>query len=256
MVYLILDTNIWIYLAEGQHPFVLQGLIQKIDEKEIIILVNDVIIKEWDRNREEIKKRIKKEIEKQIVLAKELDSCFNSVDGKDFNRLLAKISTSSPVFENTIDSRFQVIDDLMKNKSVRVPLKEKDKLTVIDWALNNQAPFHRHKNSVADALILLSSIDYILKEGINTVNYNRIDVSDSVFVSYNSDDFSKDIKGADKNVIHPDLEPFFNSVGMKYERNFGNILNLTGNLKIEIDEYMEYVEYQIIERMGWENENR
>ncbi len=254
MVHLILDTNIWIYLAEGQHPFVLEGLIKKVNDNEISLLVNDEIIKEWDRNNSLSKERIKKELKKQLEFAKELKSCLKSEDEIKFNELISKIKDSNPEFEATIDSRFQLVDDLIKKQSINVPISIGNKLEIIDWALKKQAPFHRNKNSVADALILFSSIEFIKKNGINNVNYNRIDISDSVFVSYNSDDFSQGVKGNDKDLIHEDLKLLLESVGMKYERNFGNLLNLTSSMKLEIDDYMDYVESRIIEQMEWENE--
>jgi len=256
MVHLILDTNIWIYLAEGQHPFVLQGIIEKVNNQDLILLVNDEIIKEWDRNKDESSIRIEKELIKQIEFAKGLTTCLETDDAKTYKELLSKIRVGKPEFLKTIESRFKTVDDLIKNKSIVIPIKDEHKMTVIDWALNQKAPFHRKSNSVADALIIISSIDYIKENGINNVNYNRIDISDSVFVSYNSDDFSKDIKGADKDIIHPDLKPYFDSVGMSYERNFGKILNLTSEMRIEIDDYMDYVESRIIEQMEWEYEIR
>ncbi len=254
MVHLILDTNIWIYLAEGQHPFVLKGIIEKVDNKDLILLINDEVVKEWDRNKDEIKRRVESELKKQINIAKELTSTLESSDADDYKRLIGKISEEKPKFLATIEDRFDVVDNLIKNKSINVPIKEEHKLKVVDMALDQKAPFHRKKNSIADALILLSSIDYIKNNGLNAVDYNRVDVSDSIFVSYNSDDFSKNIKGPDKEVIHPDLKPLLDSVGMTYERNFGKILNLSSRLKKEVDSYIEYIESRIIEQMQWERE--
>jgi len=101
---------------------------------------------------------------------------------------------------------------------------------------------------------LLSSVDYVKNNGVNLVNFNRIDEPDSVFVSYNSDDFSKGIKGADKDVIHPDLSPLLVSVGMRYERNFGNILKLEADMRAEIDRYLEYVEDRMMDQYEWDAE--
>lgn len=44
MIYLIFDTNIWIYLAEGQHPYVLNGILEKVKSGEIKILINEEIV--------------------------------------------------------------------------------------------------------------------------------------------------------------------------------------------------------------------
>jgi predicted nucleic acid-binding protein len=254
MIHLVLDTNILIYLAEGQHPFVLKGLINKIQSKDIVLLVNDEIIKEWIRNEANCKKRIKDELIKNINSSRDLSSFMEVSDSKTYKELLQKIDENKAEFIKTIDERFKVVNDLINLSSINVPIKDEHKLLVIDWALAQSAPFHRNKNSVADALILISSIDYIKENGINNINYNRIDVSDSIFVSYNSDDFSKDLKGVDKNIIHPDLQPLLDSVGMRYERNFGTILNLATDLRNELDKYIESVEDRIFQQMEWENE--
>lgn len=256
MVYLIFDTNIWIYFAGGQHPFVLNGIIKKVENNEVTILVNEEIIKEWNRNKAKCKDRIKKELDLQIRSAKNLYSTLEEKDSLAYQELVSKISNQTHEYKNTIDERFNIVNDLITNKSIPIPIKEEHKLSVMDLALNQKAPFHRKKNSVADALILLSAIDYIKNNGINNVNYNRIDVSDSIFVSYNSDDFSKDVKGSDKDIIHPDLQPYLDSVGMTYERNFGKILSLTEEMTDTLDAYMDYVEDRIEQQMLWENEIR
>lgn len=62
MTYLILDTNIWIYLANGYcdsknisdedvHFELIKILLEKLDLGEIELVTNDIIIKEWDRNK-------------------------------------------------------------------------------------------------------------------------------------------------------------------------------------------------------------
>ena len=73
MNYLILDTNIWIYLANGHyaqnaqhseqtHSTLLSRLTEKLKNEEIRVVVNDIIVQEWDRNKEakEIQIKIKR----------------------------------------------------------------------------------------------------------------------------------------------------------------------------------------------------
>ena len=251
MVNLILDTNIWIYLAEGQHTFVLNGIVNEVDNQNIILLVNQEIINEWNRNRDKNRNKTITELFKKINNTKKLANCLENDNKEIFKNLIEKIAN---IKIEEINNRYSTVDNLIKNKSKIIPIKEEHKLTAINWALNHKAPFHKNKNSVADALIVLSAISYIKENGINNVNYNRIEISDSIFVSYNCDDFSKGIKENEKNVIHPDLKPFLDSVGMKYERNFGKILKLTSDMKVEIDEYLLNVENCIIEQIEWEHE--
>jgi len=254
MIHLIFDTNIWIYFAEGQHPFVLKGIIDKVNNKDVILLVNNEIIKEWECNKDNSLRKIEQELFKQIRFAKELSPALNKKDRTEYKRLLSKITSSTPEFRKTIVERYNTVDDLIRNKSIKVPISKAHRLKVVELALNKKAPFHRNKNSVADALILLSSVDYIKNNGINNINFNRAEVCDSVFLSYNSDDFSRGIKGNSKDEIHPDLKPYLDSVGMTYERNFGQLLDLTSELIKILDDYLEFIESRIVEQIEREKE--
>lgn len=65
MIFLILDTNIWLYLANGfdsdknthehnlhqeSHIALLQRLKNAVETGEVRILINDIILDEWKRN--------------------------------------------------------------------------------------------------------------------------------------------------------------------------------------------------------------
>ena len=71
MIYLILDTNIWLYLAnsynpkkesfdDGLHFKLVENIERFVNEEKITILTNEIIIEEWDRNIETSKNLIKK----------------------------------------------------------------------------------------------------------------------------------------------------------------------------------------------------
>ena len=218
------------------------------------MLTNDEIIAEWDRNKATSLYKTRQNILSQVESSKALADLVQPLDINTYKTALTSLISSEKTLLDAVQKRFDDVDDLLRNHSVIVPITDSQKLQVIEWALKQQAPFHRKKNSVADALILLSSVDYIKENGVNLVNFNRIDVPDSVFVSYNSDDFSKGIKGADKNEIHPDLAQLLATVGMRYERNFGNILKLEADMRAEIDRYLEYVEERIMDQYEWDAE--
>src|SRR5262249_48771400 len=135
---------------------------------------------------------------------------------------------TEPRLLEAAENRFALIEDILENKSKIAVVSNDDKIEIATWAIEKRAPFHRNNNSYADALILLSAVKYIEENSQHTSPYKgeakKIIVPDSIFVSYNSDDFSKDTKGPDKDVIHPDLEALLNSVYMKFERNIGRVL--------------------------------
>jgi len=72
MIYLILDTNIWVYLANGLDPIenkdydddvhfgLLSSLKQLKENGDITVLVNDIVFREWMRNKEHCRAKIVK----------------------------------------------------------------------------------------------------------------------------------------------------------------------------------------------------
>src|SRR5690606_29245120 len=71
LIYLILDTNIWLYLANGLDPLteklhedlhfkLLAELKELKNNNDICILINDIVLEEWKRNKEHSKLKIKK----------------------------------------------------------------------------------------------------------------------------------------------------------------------------------------------------
>lgn len=251
MVTLILDTNIWIYLAKGEHPIVLQKLLEKFDNTEIEFLVSSLQIDEWKRNKDTIIKQIRDEIQLQTQNAQTISEYLEGDEKASFTKILADFKNLEPRLLEAAENRFALIEDILTNKSSIAVVTNDDKIEVANWAIEKKAPFHSNTNSYADALILLSTVKFVQEHGES----KKIIVPDSVFVSYNSNDFSKGLKGADKDLIHPDLEPLLNSVHMKFERNIGKVLALSEALQKEIDKYWEeYIDDLIDSHIEWQAE--
>jgi len=258
VVTLILDTNIWIYLAKGEHPKVLEKLIEKFNKKEIQFLISSIQIEEWDRNKIEIIDEIKKAIKFQIQNAQTISEYLEGEEKESFSKILSNFKNKEESLIKAANERYELIEDLIKNKSIICQVTDDDRLEVSNWALQKKAPFHRHSNSYADALILLSTSKYVQENSLHTSPYvgetDKIIISDSVFVTNNSDDFSLGTKGADKDVIHPDLAPILDKVKMRFERNIGKILEISDELEAEIASYWGYIDDLIESHIEWEAE--
>lgn len=246
MVTLILDTNIWIYLAKGEHPIVLEKLIEKYNKKEVQFLISSIQIEEWDRNKVGIIDQIKDAIRFQIQNAQTISEYLVGDEKKVFTKILSDFKNKEESLLKAANLRYNILEDLINNKSIIVNVTDNEKLEISNWALQKKAPFHRNSNSYADALILLSTSNYIQENSLHKSPYvgktDEIIISDSVFVTYNSDDFSLGTKGHDKDVVHPHLLPIFEKTKMRFERNIGKILDISEELQVEIDSYWGYID--------------
>src|SRR5688500_2783825 len=112
MVYLVFDSNIWIYLLDEswKEENSLDYLEHWIQQQHINILVPRVIIEEWNRNRESNKERRQKVLADFFSMAEEiLPSSFY-------------INSNKPDFRNKIiEDQFSRIEDLIGRAEVVSP---------------------------------------------------------------------------------------------------------------------------------------
>lgn len=230
MYYITLDTNTWIYLANGTEPVKLLNYIRdEVKNKNIVILLPTVTLNEWNLHKNKTVRPITSEYFKQIdeLFSKILKLLgdknkrgyldFLLVDDEDktednFEIYAKKIKERREDVEKAIEDNINLIDDLLNIHSVKIDIKPEIYIKAGDYALEKKAPFGK-KNSFADALILFSFLDYVLE--------NKLD--DSMFISYNTDDYCEK---ANKGVtLHKDLIMDFENANSKYYKYVGEALN-------------------------------
>lgn len=223
MVYLILDTNIWInFVAKNNPSGLLEQLMQKEKKGDIILLTNKIIIKEWERNKSQTIKDCKKLIADHFESLKKLIAYLPQDNLKSAVNIILQ---NEKKFLTIAEERVENTEKLLRTCS-KTPITQKMKLTAAEWGIERQAPFQK-KGSVGDALILLSSAEYCKKHSLG--------VKDSIFVSYNHSDYTD---GKNIEEIHDDLKSILDSANMIFKRNIGEALYLTPNLIKEIWAYM------------------
>lgn len=228
MHYITLDTNTWIYLANGTEPVRLLNYIDKeVDKGNITVLLPRIVIDEWENHKDKTVrqgsmkhfKEIKTALDKILKLLgdkgeKEIISfLIDEKDEKDyFKDFIENFEKRKKEIENAVTDNIKLIDDLFKNKSTIIEIKDKIYKKSGQFALQKKAPF-KLKNSFADALILFSFLEYVESNSIEG----------SIFISYNTDDFCEKKMG--KKSLHPDLENEFIQAKSKYYKIVGEALN-------------------------------
>lgn len=147
----MLDTNIWIYLANGLDPIsnklhdnlhfaLLETLKHHKDKNDICILINDIVIAEWQRNKEHCKLKIKK---LQNKLGN--NSTFNDINKyvksktddlqNEYNQAI-----KNEILEN--EAHIQRVEDFLLKDCQKIDVSNEVKLRIFDLSVNNKAPFH------------------------------------------------------------------------------------------------------------------
>ncbi len=250
MYYITLDTNTWIYLANGTEPVkILHFIEDELDKNNIKILLPKTIIEEWNVHKEKTVKigtlKYFKEITASLEKLKKLigdsampnpfDFLFEENSDKEyFQDFINKFKEKKNEIEKAVNNNIQLIDKLFKHRNTEIiEISDKVKLKSGQFAIEKKAPF-KNKNSFADALIVFSFIEFVEK-------YN---ITGAYFITYNTDDFCE--KKNKKKYLHTDLKPDFDNTQSKFYTVIGAAVN---NIEAGIvtQEELEYIREQQLE---------
>lgn len=229
MHYLSLDTNTWIYLANGTEPVkLLEFIRQEVERGNIKIILPEIIITEWQRNKDkEVKqgglkhfKDVTDSLDRILRLLGDkgerdiLSFLIDEKDDKEYFLDFAKRFKQKKIeIEEAISRNITMIESLFNHGSTElIKISDAVMLKAGEFALANKAPFKK-KNSFADALIILSFIEFVKSNSIEG----------ALFISYNTEDFCEK-KDGEKN-LHPDLIPEFVETKSNFYRLVGEALN-------------------------------
>lgn len=254
MIYLIIDTNAWIYMCnahglnktsqnECHHVKMFNNLKRLVDEGRAIILSNPIIIAEWQRNKKhcyefiEHLKNCKKDIEhkmKKGIFDKDPEE-----KEKQKNKL---IETDRLISIN--EEHIGNVEELLMDHTIRFPITDLSKIQSADQAIAKKAPFTGKKsNSMADMVILLSGLEFIKSNYGTELFPGLVAYPQSYFVSANKDDFSSK---EDETLIHKDIEPFLKCTETQYRTNLGTLINELFSApvlsELDIQDFDEYID--------------
>lgn len=229
MASLIIDTNSWIELAKPRWNILLRKLEEQVESHLIEILVNSIIIEEWDKNKERIEKTIISSIKSHAKSALKISSFIPKEESDSLSMLLEKYRDREDIQIQIAQKHIKRVEKLLYSGHV-VPVTDETKLNIIERGLIKKAPFHNGKNNIADALIIFSAIDYVHREKELQKNL--------IFVSANYKEFSNP---KDVNSVHPEIKEDSKSVHLHFTNNIARVLDLKEE---NVHDEVTYAEFQ------------
>jgi len=235
MIHLILDTNNWIYLAnsidpltenlnEGYHFQLFEKLKLKVREKAITILVSDLVEIEWNRNQNRCFALISKHKNRMKDDLHTIDRIDRVLQSEFHDNLLDLKKAYTKHINSEIEKNQVHIEGVgrLLGDSIKYTATLETKAFASDWAVEKKAPFTGDKkNSMADALLLFSAIDYIKEVRGHYGSYPTF-----IFVSGNKADFCSKTSG---NEIHEDLKGMVDEVGINFFLSLPEALKFVDN---------------------------
>jgi predicted ribonuclease YlaK len=228
MVKLLIDTCVWLDMAKTTNGENILNLLNEfLEKKEVSLICPEIIISEFDRNKDRIISDAGKSLSTHFKKVKEIVAAHGDQDLKEkvlsqLNDIDHKIPTLG---ENAFNS-IQRIEELL-DKSEKIPLSDEIKLRAAQRAIDKKAPFHLSKNSIGDAIIIESYSEYKLKNDSQEFKL--------IFITHNKNDFS--LKDGNQKLPHEDLSDIFDSSKSQYYINLPEALNSVNSTLVEDIEF-------------------
>jgi len=225
MTNIALDTNIWIYLTKDTFFELWMKFKAMKESGEIRVIVNDVILKEWARNKVTTTKTLTSTIKNEYKAALNLSNYLEGEAKEIYLQTIAEYKEE----QNRIgkaEKRVEEVEQFMNSCTI-IETTEKQKLFISELAINKSIPFQNNKNNYNDALILRNICEFVESE------YPQL--YDLIYVSNNPDDF------IDKTTqeVHEGLFENLNPIRLKNVTELGEALKLAPELIEDFDEWLE-----------------
>ena len=225
MTNIALDTNIWIYLTKDTF-FELWIKFKEMKENgEIRVIVNDIILKEWARNKPKTIKNLINNIKNEYKSALNLSNYLTGEIKKEYLLTISEYKDEANRIQKA-NQRVEEVEEFMKTCTI-LKTSEAQKLFIAELAINKKPPFQNNKNNFNDALILRNICEFV-EDKIPALY-------DLIYVSNNPDDFiDKDTKE-----VHEDLFDRLQPVRLKNVTELGEALKLAPELIENFDKWLD-----------------
>jgi len=223
-----LDTNIWIYLTKDTF-FELWTKFKEMKESgEINVIVNDIILKEWERNKPTTIKTLTNNIKNEYKSALNLSNYLQGNAKTDYLQTISEYKDEANRIKKAKD-KVEEVEAFIKS-CTRIETTEAQKLFIAELSINKNPPFQNNKNNFNDALILRNICEFVDNEAPA--------LYDLIYVSNNPDDFID--KGTKK--VYSELLAGLNPIRLKNVTELGEALKIAPEL---IEDFNEWLDIQL-----------
>lgn len=240
----LLDTSVWLDAAAD--PFgdeILTAIEKLLDLRQLKLLKPEIISTEFDRNKGDYAKRLRKSISERAKDMRRLAKEYASPEQqKAIADALDPFVGTLDRIESAAQMRLQRIERLLTRADAIVATATvKDKAG--QRAIHKKAPFHTEKNSYDDALIIETFAEEAAKDLRSTFT----------FVTSNTTDFCNP---QNHKQPHPDLASCFGG-NTRFSINIAEALNsLLQNLPEEEARKQELISQEVVRHVEWVVEQR
>ncbi len=225
MTKLALDTNIWIYLTKPSYDVLFEKL-KSGNHQEFDIIVNDIVLTEWKRNKEKTRKSLVEKIKNDAKAASNIIDFIEDTEKKEvLKNIFHEYKTKEDIRIKAADARIEEVEKFM-NSCIQLVATEQQIQFVAYMAINKIPPLNTTKNNFNDALIIRNFAEYSKSE----FPYKY----DLLFVSNNPSDFIDPQTGTIFKTLLDGID-----IQMKSVKELGEALEIAPDLIDDFDDWLE-----------------
>lgn len=212
---LLIDTCVWLDLAKDYRQLpLLDALLVMRDAGDLEIILPEIIVEEFNRNKDRIISESKRSLSSHFKLVRDAMLKFAQEDGRDVVlQQLREVDHRIALGGEAVNDAIGIIEKIFESVP-RIKLTDTVKARAADRAIAKLAPFHRQRNGIDDAIIIEAYVDALASKP------NADDIY--AFVTHNIHDFSE--RGNDTRLPHPDLAVLFDSTNSRYATSLGPLI--------------------------------
>jgi hypothetical protein len=223
---------------------------QLVHKEDLRLLVPELVIDEFERNRPRVEQEMTTRVANRFrLLRTDIGTAYKDDALERSLSALDGLAHHIPLIGAMTTRNFDDIFEMLKT-GTRLEPTDVERGRVAQRGLEKKAPFHRSRNSVADALLIELYISAATDAGSAGETF--------AFVTSNSSDFSMD--NGDKRLPHKDLETTFANQGSSYALGFDGLAStLQRDFGEELTGLLEESDFEenprlLDEILTWEDE--
>jgi hypothetical protein len=234
--HILIDTCVWLDLAKNQSDEpVISALENMVESGSINLLVPNLVKAEFARNKDRVAETTRQRLSQEFRKIRKVVEQFGDPEKRQTTiQTLDDVHHRLPILTDAVFSTIHRIEDLLE-KGTQIEESAEAKLRAAERALSKKAPFHKHKNSMSDSVLMETYAGLLNSNGVENIQF--------FFITHNTNDFSSP---TDNRLPHPDFSDCFSDSLSQFHINLASALQ-----QIDQDILQEYTdEYE------WTEETR
>lgn len=231
----MLDTCVLLDISTNRKDLHIVSALEDLTQSGAIkLLVTDLVIAEFNRNKEDVADKTRKRLSQEFKIVKNIVSEFGGDQKEQAIEVLNEVNMKLPLLTEANYVTIARVEKLIE-KSIQIEVTDKVKIAAANRAISKRAPFHISKNSMADAVIIEQFSEYMME--------NQSESNSFFFITHNHNDFSD----KDHRLPHKDFKEIFQKPNVFYFNNTPSVINL---IDAEIMKDIEFEENYMEETRG------